>query len=608
MKNFTTYTNKNKSQNLSKNIFMKLFIVNVFSISLAFTAFADAGVIYMPTSAPQVNTDTYNTESEYYDEEYDGPSESYSVGEISINNNYDAVFYGVQLEDDFYCSDNNQLVYNGWRKISIYSFVYYGMPIDGYTRDYIWCYFNNRGKAVKAQSGKFKKMKIDGNYYAFNEYGQMLEGFFNDEGEMYVDEGDNEPYDMLDSGNLYYADKTTGVLHTGWLEIPNNNSENYENHNTLWMYFSPSSFKAVHATGSGYKTETIDRKKYAFDDKGIMLRGFEAYDYDIEQGKSSGKIKYFGDDGALTSGFVKAVPSENMNEDDYEDEEEKTYYVNTSGQVYKNIIKKIGSSYYGFDKDGAMITGLSIWKGNDYVATIDSNETDGRDFILYGKYTAKDGSTRTYNKTNEVIHYFNENGKRTTSNAKIEFGDETYAYAGANSGAYNGFKDKKFYQNGLQMKPTEDKFGIFVMNAGTGGSGGTSGPGSSGTATLGNIKYNMSELAGNANVYVVNKSGAKVTSTSSQEDEDEKYWLVSSSGNLLNIYSIPVRKSGSNYQFKSEPEGGGNEKWINFGEKDRYGRTCVLAYTANGTSLANGAKAYYQTKPSSSTALNFILN
>ncbi|MCQ2609870.1 MAG: hypothetical protein MJ151_03680, partial [Lachnospiraceae bacterium] len=301
---------------------------------------------------------------------------------------------------------------------------------------------------------------------------------------------------------------------------------------------------------------------------GVLLTGFEAYEYNVENGVHDTSIKYFGDNGALSEGFVKAVPSKELDSEKYEDDEEITYYLNSSGNIYKNMIKKIGSYYYGFDNTGAMITNLSVWNNNGYVATIDPEETSGKELIIYGKYTTKDGTVKTLNPSTETIHYFNKYGKRVVSDITIDFEDDPYTYNASNNGAYNGFKDKKFYQN--EVKPN----------------------------------YSMNELCGASNVYVVNKNGTKVTSKTGQKDDDDNYWLVSSSGNFLNIYNVNVKYSSGKYYFKSETSTNDNEKWIEFGMPDRFGKTCVLACVANGTHLANGATTAYQVRHNVASCLN----
>lgn len=573
---------KNK---LLKNLIILLITISMLA-NIDIVTFAEANVIYAPTSAPKdTDINDIGNDGIVNEETYEGAYEH------SDSIDYDNVYLMVELDDNYYCCENdNTIAKKAWRKINKSSFHYYGIPTDGFDNDYIWMYFQASGRAIKSNGDKFKKVKIDGYYFAFNEYGQMLEGFFNDDGEMWNGNKDSSLIDLITSSdNFYYADPKDGVMYSGWLALSNDTDE-YDKKDKLYFYFSPSSYKAVRSTGNTYKTETINGKKYAFDDKGVLLVGFEAYEYNVENGVTGSPIKYFGDDGALSEGFIKAVPSENLDSDRYEDDEELTYYLNSSGNLYKNMTKKIGSYYYGFDDTGAMITNLSVWQGGSFVATIDPEETDGKDLIIYNKYITKDGETKTLNPATQTIHYFNKTGKRVVSDITIDFSDDPYTYNASNSGGYNGYKDKKFYQNGLLLKPTEEKYGICIENRAK-------------------TNYNMMEICGANNVYVVNKNGTKVTSKTGQKDDDDNYWLVNNSGNFLNIYSLNVKYSSGKYFFKSEASSSSDtEKWIEFGKPDARGLTCVLECVPNGTRLANGAVTSYQVRPSEASCLNFILN
>ena len=400
---------------------------------------------------------------------------------------------------------------------------------------------------------------------------------------------EEDPFDLVDdnSGNLYHSDENTGVMTTGWYRLKNTTSR-YPNKDSIWMYFNPSNFRATRSTGNNYKGLTLGNKNYAFDDKGVMLTGFEASKYNEEHG---GTIKnvYFGSDGAeVKNSFYLVDLSDDENYEKYEyydDYDDITIYLSKNGQVYSDTIKKIGSSYYGFDHNGVVVKGLSVWNSGQYIATIDTESTNGKSFINSGIYSIKNGGHGTLS-SNDTLHYFSEgSGKRLTS-GKLEFSDFYYNYEGNNSGAFEGSHNKKYYVHGILMKPEEGvRYGVYIANP-----------------TKSN--YTMTDLS-NADNLVINSSGSIISYNSIIKDENDNYWLISGRG-LKNVYTVNIRENGNTYYFRSTNTNG-KDDWIKFGEKDIYGKTCTLEVLANGTRLSNGAISSYQSKIPSDAAINFSI-
>ena len=593
---------------MRKNIFIKLNI-SILSLVLLFSntiAFAEANIIIAPTNTPPTSTNDMLYSYDSYGNIIPGsgisitnPDNNTNIinkeAEVMSTFAYDAgsidyitVHHIVEENNNFYCYENGLPVRNGWRKISRNSFASFA-PIDKYHDSYIWAYFTSSGRAIKASSGSIKKVKI-GNYdYAFNEYGQLLLGFFNDNGDMWYESESEDPFDLLDDRNsLYHANESSGVLTSGWYKMRNTTSR-YPNKDSIWLYFSPSTFKITRSTSNNYKSLTINGNTYAFDDNGVMLTGFEASKYNEEHG---GTIKnvYFGMDGAeIKNGFFNLNMDDEYTYEMFEDYEEQyddddiTIYLNKNGRIYRNMIKKIGASYYGFDQNGVLLKGLTVWNGREYVATVDTDSTNGKDFMSKGIYCQKYGGMSTLSN-NDVLHYFDYNGKRITS-GKIDLSDNTYTYVANNSGAITGTHNKKYYVYGLLVKPEESKYGVYIKNP---------------TKT----NYTMSEVADSDNI-VVNSNGSVLNGSDVLKDDDDNYWLIN--GNkLINVYNTNIRKSGEVCYFRSTGQNGRDE-WIPFGDKDAYGRTCVEAVTPNGTRLADEAISSYQTKIHSDQAINFYI-
>lgn len=559
---------------------MKNLII-VFVLILNINTFA-ANIIYSPKTAKTDETTSVTPQSVYNEQvENMGPAASGVDSEESYQSSStisDKTYSILEKDNNLYCYENNIPVSNVWCMVDKHIFSQFA-PTDNFEGDYIWAYFGAGGKAVKGSSGSFKKVKIDGKYYAFNEYGQMLCGFFNNSADMWLERDNEDPFDLISSGdNLYHADEKTGELTTGWYKF-NGTTSRYENKNTIWMYFNPSNHRAVRTTGNEFKSMTIDGKTYGFDDNGVMLTGFEGMAYNESHGGSTSKQVYFADDGAeVKAGFVSVNLDDETIEERYDESyEDVTIYLNKSGKMYKDTINNVNGSYYGFDPNGAVVKGLSVWRDGKYIATIDTESTDGKKFATSGYYVKKDGSSGSLSSNDVVIYFDKVDGKRKTSVTSIEFSDENYGFAGSNSGGYNGSHSGKFYANGLLMKPAEDKYGFYIIS-----------PTKS--------SYSMQEICGNSSVYVINKSGSRQTSSSALKDDDDNYILLDSSGYFINIYTVPVKRNGGSYYFKSTKSGGG-EDWIPFGTKDSRGKTCKTGY---GTD--------YQAHISSSMALNFYLN
>ena len=565
------------------NISLLAFIVAIANV----TAFADANVIYAPTTAPTLSSNAQNQNnvspsgSNIISSEAASYFSSYEVGSID----YDNIYNIVENNNNYYCYVNGELVKNGWRKISRQS---YGLvaPVDHFRYDFIWAYFTSNGSAMKGNGTTVKKARIGDYTYSFNEYGQLITGFFNEAGEMWNEADGEDPFDLLyDGGTLYHSSESTGAMTAGWYRL-NTTTTRYPNKNVIWLYFSPSNFKITRSTGNNYKSLTVDGKTYAFDDNGVMLTGFEATQYNEEHGGSS-KVVFFGEDGAeIKSGFYNVdLSDEDISErfEEYGDyDEDVTIYLSKNGVVYKNMMKKIGASYYGFDENGVLLKGLTVWNSGNYIATIDTEDTVGRDFIISGNYSAKNGGSGTLSSS-DVLHYFDSKGKRVTSTTKIEFSDENYSYQASGQGAYEGIHNGKYYIHGLQLKPANGvKYGVFIISP-----------------TKAN--YSMSELVNTTNV-IITSNGSVISAKSAQKDEDDNYWLISSKS-LINIYSVPIKVSGGTYYFKST-KSNGNDDWIPFGTKDAYGKTCVTEVVSNGTRVS-GAISDYQVRLNSDSAINF---
>ena len=532
---------------MKKNI-NRIISIILFLLLIPNSVFADSAIIVAPTKEVEIKTNNNITISPSND--------TYQVAESTLTSDPGMLdmfnIYNATEDNNghIYCVGlDGNYVKNAWRMISLYSYEYFGVLPNGFSDAYVWMYFNNTGRAIKGTTNKMRRYKIDGLNYAFNEYGMMIKGYFNDEGENWIDDNDSDPFDLLNGSNyLYYADEYTGVLKSGW-KLYNEGSNKYDWKSEIWLYFNPSNFRSVRANNNYYKLQTIGNKKYAFDSNGVMLTGMESLLYDSD---SNEKIRYFNSDGSVvTNGFVSVDFDDEIAEDifnDYDYDEDITIYLSKNGTFYKDQVRKIDSHYYGFDENGVVIKdALTIWNNGHFVDTISSLDTDAKRFMMKNEYTNKKGE-RGYYIDGMTIYYFDKRGRRVNS-AKLEFSDEDYTYTASNNGAYEGAHNKKVYCHGLMVKSINSKYGIYMVNKNK-------------------DSYSSSELYGNYNTYVVNDRGNVQINMNGTKDDDDRYWLTNSNGNVIGVYTVKV-KTGYYYSVSTS----GREEWIPFGKEDKRGKT-----------------------------------
>ena len=324
----------------------------------------------------------------------------------------------------YYFDDTGKMVTNTW--VAVEPMQVYNQ-MDNPPTIYLY-YFGANGKAFQANNGVVRKT-IDGKKYLFNENGQMLSGWINEEGETFNEyESDLDPF----NGFCYYAgDETDGVLREGWVAYEDGSVEDrYYMKQTLWFYFRTSDNKKVMSDQDGeLKKKTINGKTYGFDDQGVMAMGWDSDILDPNNEEASKLTKnYFYEEGTDIGRLAKkewyyAVPSQKQNLDDHDQEVERWFYSLGGGDVVKGQMKKINSDYYCFDSTGIMKSGLCIVDKNTkkYIDTIDAEKTDGKDFIISRHYISVDntrnnqsgvGSASTefnmFKSDSQLIYYFQE--------------------------------------------------------------------------------------------------------------------------------------------------------------------------------------------------------
>lgn len=528
-------------------------------------------------------------------------------------------------ESIYYFDDSGKMVKNTWVAVEPTQ-VSNGM--DNPPTIYLY-YFGNNGKAYQAKSGNLVRKTIDGKKYLFNENGQMLSGWINEDGERWDEyESEQDPFD----GYCYYAgDETDGVLREGWTSYEDGSvQDKYYLKTTLWFYFRSNDNKKIQSENENeLKTKVINGKTYAFDDKGVMAVGWDSDLLDVNNEDASVRSKkYFVEEGNDMGRNTKkewffAVPSMKQNLDDHDQETDRWFYALGSGEVAKGVMKKINGDFYVFDKGGIMKSGLCVIdKGTRaYVDSIDAERTDGKDFIISRHYISVDKTSNAqefeiFDDSTQVLYFFRDDeiedkanfGKRKIGNAIIAFGDDDYQFNGQSSGEYEGLKRKRYYQAGLLLEPDPTvNMGVVLVgysNNPTGESIDHSLQYYNSTNPWANPDTNHNNVKSDYIVHedpkkcfddygvvpafmAVNGKGSRFNKSHKvKKDKNGRYWLIGETGLLVNVYEVPIKYSKKDgWLFQSEILGSRAKvttQWIKFGTLDEYGKTCKYSRTEPG--------------------------
>ena len=457
----------------------------------------------------------------------------------------------IMTDDDYYyVNENGAMVSNQWVAVDEYTA---GIDSDS---GYIWYYFGSNGKAYRNTSfgSGVSKETINGKDYVFDEDGHMLWGWIDEDGYMIDDTDDPFTY-----ATYYLGDCDDGaVLTSSWLEYEdaiyatsNVDGVNYDDYEMLWFWFDTNG-KITRAEDEEVITKNINGVKYAFDQNGVMLSSW----VDTLNGSSvstasdgtftdpESDIRFFSDsyDGHLQKDtWIWAVPSEELNVDDYEDETYRWFYAGSTGSLYKNNIKTVNGKKYAFDSDGIMRAEFVIMNDDTgYVDQYIAYDLEVEDFFPGGAIA--DLLTDEENH----LYYFSDDEEtdgsmKTGKTINIELGDDIYTFGFKTTGkAYgeNGVEESsdKYYQNGLLLKASNDyKYGVVE------------------------IPTDDEEVGDGYRYVVVGTSGSEVTGSNKYvKDADGNYIIIMD--NEYYAYAdyldhSPVYYDGNYYEYDSDQEG-----------------------------------------------------
>ncbi len=382
----------------------------------------------------------------------------------------------------YYVDENGAMVTNRWVQLDDESA---GTETES---GYVWYYFGSNGRAYKKSSSStsIAKRTINGKNYAFDEEGHMLYGWVDADGNLLED--DDDPFT---AATYYFGEPNDGAMVTAsWLEYDsatdatsNVSGVDYDDYSTLYFYFG-SNGKKYAATDDDVVVKSIGGVKYAFDQNGVMLSDWINTLNGIAGSASTASdsdIKYFSDstDGHLQKKtWIYAVPSEDIDPDDFEDSTYRWFYAGSNGSVYKSDIKTINGKKYAFDENGIMKYGFVITnQDGDVVSSMQwaPSDVEGSDFL------SDTGALAEY--LNEVdengnavysLYYFSndetsDGSMKTGKSISIELDNGTYTFGFKSSGKAYGVggieeSSNKYYQNGILLKASSDyKYGVIEV-------------------------------------------------------------------------------------------------------------------------------------------------
>ncbi len=470
----------------------------------------------------------------------------------------------IENNDDYYYVDiNGVMVSNQWIAIDNEDAGNDNEP------DQWWYYFQANGKALKGpDSGKIALKTINGKKYAFNDEGQMLYGWIKvDDQSIY-----NDDDDAWQEAEYYFGDQNDGAMTTGWLLV-DITDENADSGNQDWIapaftddedqtryfYFKSNGKKVKAATSDEIKEQTINGKKYGFDQYGRMVAEWSFDQTERASGSSTPTAeaslgtnntarvdqtrnwKYFQsvEDGRkLTKDWFRVVAAENLDGSKYDDDEAEWYYVDGSGNLYANQIKTIKGKKYAFGETGICLTGLQfIQTGATGLAGATGSTSD------FGDIMADDDSTYNYDDEDSFnahastlydmgysCYYFGDDGAMRTGKTTVGIDGDNFNFYFGKSGSAKGTgkvgeEDKKYYNSGKLMSAGGDeKFQVIYPEFNAAGT------------PIGYKKYaDAAEFAGNvgtdiANVTVLTKADLDRTFLNADGSYKSKATLTDGTG------------------------------------------------------------------------------
>ena len=207
----------------------------------------------------------------------------------------------------------------------------------------------------------------DGQWYFYDKDGNRVEDEWKKSGDnwYWLDSEENGAMavDKLveDDDDTYYVDGNGVMVTNTWVKVVNEDQDEEDDPAEYHYYYMQSSGKAYKGNGDSVSKKTIDGKKYAFDEDGVMLYGWVTADGELASGEDEWKdaVYYFGgwEDGSMKTGWQKIT----VYDDEGEKEDDYDYWFNFKSNGEKRTHSEEGKTwksnnrYYHFDTRGVMV-------------------------------------------------------------------------------------------------------------------------------------------------------------------------------------------------------------------------------------------------------------
>ena len=450
---------------------------------------------------------------------YLGSDGNMAMNEVVQNNN-----------DFYYVNQDGAMVTNQW--------VAFDVESDDTNADHRWMYFGADGKAYRDASPDrltISDMRdINGKKYLFDAEGYMLYGWLGESATLVTGE------DAWQSAKYYYGGFDDGSAQHGWVQL---NVLNGSDEVTAWFHFDSNG----KITKNGKKT--INGATYYFGEDGRMIEdwsnakmeGVGSASIMKAANASSNQIVYVnGDGGARKNQWIWAVPTEELNLKDFENDKASWWYADASGKIVRNATKRIRNKIYAFDELGRMKSGLQ------------SSHTGRNNFVKL-EYDSLDDYLKD-NTISDPIYFFSDDyekdGSRKTGFQKVEFEDTSAQMYFLNNGkAAEGYntKLKRYLNKGVVLAADNDNsnYGYVEYLGGN-------------VRTIANnavVKYfvevpGQDNSAPTADSVLVNSSGIVQTSKFNIKDMNDVYYVTDKKGKVVyagynRLYTTPGTRTHS---------------------------------------------------------------
>ena len=362
----------------------------------------------------------------------------------------------VQNNNDFYyVNQDGAMVTNQW--------VAFDVESDDTNADHRWMYFGADGKAYRDSNEKLTISDIrtiNGKKYLFDQEGYMLYGWLGNE--TVLSTGD----DAWESAKYYYGGFDDGSAQHGWVQL---SVMKDGDETTAWFYFNDNGQITKNTK------KTINGVTYFFGKDGRMIEDWSNLKKTtvgsdsvlLPAASGSNAIVYVnGDGGARKNQWIWAVPSEEYNRKDYENDTYSWWWADASGKIVKDTTKRIKNKIYAFDEVGRMISGLQASADGRTNFTDESTA-----HMSISDMEAKDYLAATFAGD---IYYFSDNyakdGSRKSGYQKVSFQDDDYQMYFLNNGkAADGYvsKIKKYVNKGILLAANNDDSNYGFVKTGT---------------------------------------------------------------------------------------------------------------------------------------------